>query len=224
MMRDPGQRPDSSRSVFETFTRVRFHEVDTLGHVNNAAYLNYLEQAAIDHATLVGLDLPTLHRLGGVFVARRHEIEFLRPVFAGDLLRIVTWLNDPRGARVERNYLVSLATAPPSGLAVNGRLIDGAIARFDEPLVVRATTEWVFTNNEGKPRRIPGDVTTLFQARLPRGTPHGQRRGNTAPSSCNDPRGMLAARCSCAPLGSRRSASAAQSGGRARPASRRRGG
>lgn len=167
MMRDPGQRPDGSRCVFETFTRVRFHEVDALGHVNNAAYLNYLEQAAIDHATLVGLDRPTLRRLGGVFVARRHEIEFLRPVFAGDLLRIVTWLNDPRGARVERNYLVFLATAPASGLAVNGRLIDGASTQLHEPMVVRATTQWVFANNEGKPRRIPGEVMTLFQAGPP---------------------------------------------------------
>jgi acyl-CoA thioester hydrolase len=103
---DPGFAPETGAQVCEGFIRVRFHEVDALGHVNNAAYLNYLEQAAIDHAMLLGLDLETLRRLGGVFVARRHELVFLRPAYAGDVLRIVTWLGEPRGARVERRYLV----------------------------------------------------------------------------------------------------------------------
>src|SRR3712207_7954185 len=82
MSRDPGAFPDPQFHAFEAFFRVRFHEVDALGHLNNAAYLNYLEQAAIDHATYLGLDLPRLQELGGVFVARRHEIVFVRPTFA----------------------------------------------------------------------------------------------------------------------------------------------
>src|SRR5215203_4558299 len=112
MSLDPGAIPDADVLAFETFVRVRFHEVDALGHVNNAAYLNYLEQAAIDHATFLGLDLPQLQGLGGVFVARRHEIMFLKPVFAGELLRVVTWLGEPRGARVDRHYLRSLRQRP----------------------------------------------------------------------------------------------------------------
>src|SRR5215208_7516111 len=102
-----GSVPDAGVLAFETFVRVRFHEVDALGHVNNASYLNYLEQAAIDHATFLGLDLPRMQELGGIFVARRHEIVFLKPTYAGDLLRVVTWLDEPRGARVDRQYLVS---------------------------------------------------------------------------------------------------------------------
>ena len=91
MSHDPGLIPDLHVPAFETYFRVRFHEVDALGHVNNAAYLNYLEQAAIDHATFLGLDLQRLQELGGVFVARRHEVVFLKPTFTGDLLRVVTW-------------------------------------------------------------------------------------------------------------------------------------
>ena len=30
-------------------------------------------------------------------MARRHELVFLKPTFAGDLLRVVTWLGEPRG-------------------------------------------------------------------------------------------------------------------------------
>src|SRR3712207_6593200 len=132
MSRDPGAFPDPQFHAFEAFFRVRFHEVDALGHVNNAAYLNYLEQAAIDHATFLGLDLPRLQELGGVFVARRHEILFLRPTFAGDLLRVVTWLGEPRGARVDRHYLVFRECGPTSDVPVAGRLVTSRVIPDDD--------------------------------------------------------------------------------------------
>lgn len=42
------------RSGFMSYVRVRFHECDPLGHLNNTVYLGYLEQAAIDHAVAAG--------------------------------------------------------------------------------------------------------------------------------------------------------------------------
>jgi YbgC/YbaW family acyl-CoA thioester hydrolase len=164
MTPDPGSLPDPHVPAFETFFRVRFHEVDALGHVNNAAYLNYLEQSAIDHATFVGLDLPRLQELGGVFVARRHEIVFLKPTFAGDLLRVLTWLGEPRGARVDRHYLVFRQLAAITDVSVEGRLVTGSGTRADDALAVRATTEWVFANNQGHPSRIPNEVVRVFRA------------------------------------------------------------
>jgi acyl-CoA thioester hydrolase len=164
MSADPGPAPASGAPVFETYIRVRFHEVDALGHVNNAAYLNYLEQAAIDHASTLGLDLPRLRELGGVFVARRHEITFLKPAFAGDLLRVLTWLGKPRGARIERHSLVSREADARAGTAFTGRLREGPLELDQGTLVVRATTEWVFADPRGQPRRIPSVVIDLFRA------------------------------------------------------------
>jgi acyl-CoA thioester hydrolase len=161
---DPGSLPDAGVAAFETFFRVRFHEVDVLGHVNNAAYLNYLEQAAIDHATFLGLDVQRLQGLGGVFVARRHEIMFLKPTFAGDLLRVVTWLGESRGARVDRRYLVYREPAVPAEVVVAGRPATNSSIPSDDALVVRAATEWVFANKLGQPRRIPEEVVRLFRA------------------------------------------------------------
>jgi acyl-CoA thioester hydrolase len=161
---DPGTIPEPEAFAFESHVRVRFHEVDALGHVNNAAYLNYLEQAAIDHGTTVGLDLARLRDLGGVFVARRHDIVFLRPSFAGDVLRIVTWLGEAQGARVERRYHVfrePVFSPPPP---FTGRVAVAASLDLDGELVVVASTEWVFVAENGRPRRIPEAVVALFQA------------------------------------------------------------
>jgi len=165
---DSGAIPDPENSAFEVYIRVRFHEVDPLGHVNNAAYLNYLEQAAIDHAAFLGLDLPRLQALGGAFVARRHEIEFLKPTFAGNLLRVITWLSEPRGARVDRRYLVFKEFASLTEVAIAGRPVKWSGVQDDEALVVRATTEWVFASSRGLPRRIPEEVVRLFQLRSTR--------------------------------------------------------
>ncbi|MBA2598285.1 MAG: acyl-CoA thioesterase [Chloroflexia bacterium] len=144
--------------------RVRFHEVDALGHVNNAAYLNYLEQAAINHATTAGLDLERLRSLGGVFVARRHEVDFLEPAFGGDLLRVVTWLGAPRGARIERSSLIlreNRASLPAALLRGDGETGPDLI---QELLIVRAVTMWVFVNERGMPTRIPAAVRAAFDS------------------------------------------------------------
>jgi acyl-CoA thioester hydrolase len=141
--------------------------VDALGHVNNAAYLNYLEQAAIDHATLLGLDLETLRRLGGVFVARRHEMVFQRPAHAGDVLRIATWLDEPRGARVERRYLVFRMDGFGIGVPLSARLVSADQALIEGERIVEAVTEWVFATEQGQPRRIPTEVKAAFRSGAP---------------------------------------------------------
>ena len=170
MNHDPGSLPDGEVPAFETHFRVRFHEVDALGHVNNAAYLNYLEQAAIDHAAFVGLDMHRLQELGGVFVARRHEIVFLKSTIAGDLLRVVTWLGEPRGARVDRQYLVFRELGQTTDVPVGGRPSTWSGAAADDELVARATTEWVFANDQGQPRRIPSEIVRIFGATVDEGT------------------------------------------------------
>jgi acyl-CoA thioester hydrolase len=156
-------QPGTTSAIFETDVRVRFHEVDFLGHVNNAAYLNYLEQAAIDHATFVGLDLERLQQFGGLFIARRHDITFLRPAFAGDVLRVVTWLSEPRGARVDRHYRIYPEPEPTRPAGLFGSLVQ-ARNLPEELLSVRATTEWVFVDDRGRPRRIPAEIAAMFRA------------------------------------------------------------
>lgn len=150
-------------NAFETFVRVRFSEVDSLGHVNNAAYLNYLEQAAIDHAEYLGLNVDLLRAMGGVFVARRHDIVFQRPAFAGDLLRVMTWLGEPSGATVERHYHVTREQAARATIPTRGTAVTRTDGTAKGTLIVTAVTEWVLTSEAGRPRRIPPEIRSIFR-------------------------------------------------------------
>jgi acyl-CoA thioester hydrolase len=147
---------------FLAHLRVRFHDIDALGHVNNAAYLTFLEQAAIDHAALAGFDMARMRELGGLFIARRHELDFLKPAFERDLLQIETWIDEARGARAIRRYEVrrlasdGLDACPPDRLAAP-----------DEPsptgeAILSARTEWVYVDPAGRPKRMPAELLEWF--------------------------------------------------------------
>lgn len=150
---------------FEIAMQARFHEADLLGHVNNAVYLHYMEQAAIEHATSLGLTVEASRAFGGVFVARRHDIEFLRSAFPGDVVRVQTWLTEPHGARVTRCYQI-FRVDDPEREPFTGRIPAPEARLASQAALVRATTEWVFMTEDGRPRRIPEGILALFaQAR-----------------------------------------------------------
>jgi len=146
---------------FEIAMQARFHEADLLGHINNAVYLHYMEQAAIEHASSLGLTVDASRAFGGVFVARRHEIEFLRAAFPGDVVRVQTWLLEPHGARVTRCYQIS-RVADSAGEPFTGRMPRREAPLIAQDVLVRAVTEWVFMSEEGRPRRIPEGILALF--------------------------------------------------------------
>jgi acyl-CoA thioester hydrolase len=148
-----------------TCVRVRFQECDPLGHVNNAVYLGYLEQAAIDHAAAVGWPADRLQaEAGAVFVARKHEIEFHRPAFENDVLEVLTWPEAMSGARACRRYHVRKIDAdplnpPPSRLLTPDQFEPSEQSR----LLLRARTEWAFADvTRGRAVRIPDAISHSF--------------------------------------------------------------
>ena len=148
--------------------RVRHHEMDALGHVNNAVYLNYLEQAGIEHSAALGYGRARLRELGGLFIARRHEIEYLRPALGGDLLRVVTWIAEQRGAQAVREYLLTRLEQPERGRVPADHFLPPGFA-LPAPILVQARTHWVWVGVEdGRPRRPPPELRAAFQrAALP---------------------------------------------------------
>lgn len=124
--------------------RVRHYEMDALGHVNNAVYQHYLEQAAIEHSEQLNLTLKKYLELGGLFVMRRIEIEYLRPAIAGDRLQITTWLEQMRGPRAIRRYEICRT------------------GEAEKLLTAEALWVWVDATTL-RPRPIPKTIIEIFE-------------------------------------------------------------
>jgi acyl-CoA thioester hydrolase len=127
--------PDTSpHNAFRATRRVYYYEIDEHQHANNAVYLNYLEQAAIDAGAALGFDMPQVAELGGAIVVRRHDIEYLRPAQYGDTLDIATWISELTCASVLRHTTM----------------------RIQRELAIRAQTRWVWIGLESRrPAAIP---------------------------------------------------------------------
>ncbi|HWV23479.1 MAG TPA: thioesterase family protein [Thermomicrobiales bacterium] len=153
------------KSGYVCWFRVRFSECDPLGHVNNAVYLTYLEQAAIDHAAFGGWPESRLRdEIGAVFVARKHEIEYLRPATEGMVLEVRTWPSSMTGARAFRDYEIGANSEPDPARRIDRLIPPADIVPFPRhDLIVRARTEWAFMNvTTGRPVRIPHIVIDDF--------------------------------------------------------------
>ena len=77
--------------------------VDVNRHINNVAYVQWMQEAAIRHSDASGCTRMT-RAAGAMWVARTHRIEYLRPGFAGDVLAVRTWVADFRRVRSLRRY------------------------------------------------------------------------------------------------------------------------
>lgn len=62
--------------------QIRFSDIDLMGHVNNAVYLNYFESARMHYLVqILGKDWDW--RENGI-ILKKNEIEYVSPIFLGD--------------------------------------------------------------------------------------------------------------------------------------------
>ncbi len=115
---------------------VRFSDLDTLKHVNNAVYLTYDEIARGHYLRRVGAAID-----GGNFVMARAEVDYIRPILFGQKVE--------SAFRVERVGNSSFRTQ--SELWADGELA----AR------IKVVVVWL---EEGKPARIPDWLRQAIKA------------------------------------------------------------
>ena len=128
--------------------------VDRNRHVNNVAYVQWMQEAAQQHSAATGCTRLT-EDMGATWVARMHRIEYLSPAFAGDVLAVLTWIADFQKVRSLRRYKFVRAA--------------------DQKVLAQGETEWVLVDaSTGRPRRIPNEMAALFKV-VP-GEPHEDRR------------------------------------------------
>jgi acyl-CoA thioester hydrolase len=115
--------------------------IDENGHVNNVAYVQWMQDIAVEHYSSIG----GIEAQGpeATWVVREHRVEYLLPAFAGEEIEVTTWVENIRRVRSLRKYEF--------------------IRKADSKVVVKGETDWVFVNIEsGSPRAIPRQVTDVF--------------------------------------------------------------
>jgi acyl-CoA thioester hydrolase len=84
---------------------MRWSDMDAYRHINNSAYLAYLEQARVAMFFDRGRDIDSLFSSGTVIA--RHEIDYRRPVvYHPEPLRLELWIGEMRAASFTVHYEV----------------------------------------------------------------------------------------------------------------------
>jgi acyl-CoA thioester hydrolase len=103
--------------------------IDELGHVNNAVWVQWMEQVSVDHWRR---DADPAHVDAYIWVVTRHEVDYRGNVTAGETVTARTWIPEPpRGARFDR--MIEF-TGPDGKVKVTARstwaIIDKATGRI----------------------------------------------------------------------------------------------
>lgn len=117
--------------------------IDENGHVNNVAYVQWMQDIAVEHYSSIGGVLA--QGPDATWVVREHKIEYLLPAFAGEEIEVRTWVENVRRVRSLRKYEF--------------------VRKSDGKVLVRGETDWVFVElKTGMPRAIPKDVSRVFSS------------------------------------------------------------
>lgn len=90
-------------SAFKHPLIVRFFDVDMLGHVNNAVYFTYLEEARMGFFTSMGYEAKNFQKECPVILAHA-ECDYLSPCFLNEKLDIILTIKEIRNASFTIEY------------------------------------------------------------------------------------------------------------------------
>jgi acyl-CoA thioester hydrolase len=101
--------PDPPSGVFQVNRQVTFQDIDSAQHLNNANYLNYVEECGMQVVAAYGWPIQRMLAEGLAILIRRHQIQYLQPAFLDDELVISTWVSDVRRSTAVRHYTIHRA-------------------------------------------------------------------------------------------------------------------
>ncbi|WP_456421406.1 acyl-CoA thioesterase [Lutibacter sp.] len=128
-----------NKKVFSFHLTITEDELDTLDHVNNVYYLQWVQNAAQKHWDL--LSTPDLNKKY-VWIVLRHEIDYLQAAKLDDEISVSTWIENVYGVKSER--IVEI--------------------KKNAKLLARAKTTWCLLDKKAmKPVRIPSEIIKIFK-------------------------------------------------------------
>lgn len=131
------QQPD----IYQKSFTVIDEDLDAAQHMNNVRYLFRLQEAATEHWQFLA-DKSLQDRY--LWVARRHEIDYLAPAFLGQNLLIETFIQSCQASLSHRVYRIT--------------------HRDSQKCLVQANSQWCLLRRDSmKPCKIPQEIILLFQ-------------------------------------------------------------
>jgi acyl-CoA thioester hydrolase len=122
---------------------VRHYELDALGHVNNAVYVQYMQEAAVQASARAGFGPEWYRERGTGWVVRRLSVRYRAAAVYGDEVDVTTWVSQMRGPLSLREHDLTRAR-------------DGA-------RLARARVQWVYLDlQKGQPLRFPAEHAAAF--------------------------------------------------------------
>jgi acyl-ACP thioesterase len=121
--------------IYEKTFRIRSYEVDLTGRLRLTALLSYLQEAAGDHARMLGIAVRNLMPAGLTWVLSRTHVRFAGTARSRDELRVRTWPASREGRFTCRDFEVFAADGRPLAVATcSYAVLDLATRR---PVIVR---------------------------------------------------------------------------------------
>lgn len=117
---------------------VKETEIDSLNHVNNVVYLQWINDVSALHwKTLSNEEINSKY----IWVAVRHEIDYIKPAFLNENITIKTWIATLKGVKSIRNVEIYR----------------------ENQLLAKSKTTWVLLDAKTqKITRIPKEIEMLF--------------------------------------------------------------
>jgi Predicted thioesterase len=128
-------------SIYSIFYSIPQSAIDENGHVNNVAYMQWMQDIAVEHYSSIGG--VEAQGYDGTWVVREHRIKYLQPAYAGEEIEVKTWVENIRRVRSLRKYEF--------------------VRKSDSKVLVKGETDWVFVDTKtGRPLPIPEKVSQVF--------------------------------------------------------------
>ncbi len=132
----------SISSTYKKNITIPENVIDANSHVNNVAYVQWMQDIAVEHYSAIGG--VGAQGADATWVVREHRVEYFLPAFAGEEIEIRTWVENIRKVRSLRKYEF--------------------VRKADGKTLVKGETDWVFVDvKTGRPREIPEEVVNVFR-------------------------------------------------------------
>lgn len=130
-------------NITETKVRVRYQETDNMGVVYYGNYFVWFEVARTEYLRSFGVSYRKLEEKGMYLMVASASCQYRSPARYDDEVTVQSWISEMKNSSLKFEYKLSV----------------------EDRLIATGETVHVFTNESGRPVRIPEEIRHLHKER-----------------------------------------------------------